>query len=182
MHTKYTLKDAQTFKITIKKCLDNFEFTASVPAMFEIEGRDDDFKNWEKLILDKINSKCDFVVFILPGQKGKGKCYSEIKSLLIRKIPCPNQVIIASTISKGKNLISICNKILIQMNAKMGGIPWSMSNMPFADKPTMIVGLSQAKFKGGKSVFAIAATVNNKLNKYFSRSQVSNSNGAGDCL
>jgi aubergine-like protein len=48
--------------------------------------------------------------------------------------------VLASTISKGKNLRSICNKILIQINAKAGGEPWAVSEIPFMTKPTMIVG------------------------------------------
>jgi aubergine-like protein len=42
------------------------------------------------------------------------------------------------TISSGKGLRSICNKILVQINAKVGGIPWTIDEMPFNDKPTVI--------------------------------------------
>ena len=85
------------------------------------------------------------IVFILPGQKKAGKCYKEIKEFLFKEIPVPAQVVLASTISKGKNLRSICNKILIQMNAKLGGIPWSVTNMPFTDKPTQLIAYDTAK-------------------------------------
>jgi hypothetical protein len=27
------------------------------------------------------------------------------------------------------------------MNAKLGGVPWSVSNLPFLDGPTMVVGI-----------------------------------------
>ena len=50
------------------------------------------------------------------------------------------------------------------MNAKMGGIPWSISKMPFTQKPTMVVGLASAKAKGAKNVFSIAATMNRDFN------------------
>ena len=93
------------------------------------------------MINDKINSSVTFIVFILPGQKGKGTCYSEIKAKLIESVPVPSQVVLGSTISRGKNLRSICTKILIQMNAKLGGIPWSIDTLPFDDKPTMICGI-----------------------------------------
>lgn len=101
-----------------------------------------------------------FIVFILPGQKGKGTCYSEIKSLLISKIPVPSQVVLGSTISRGKNLRSICTKILIQMNAKLGGIPWSIDKLPFDDQPTMIVGIDTFKQRGQKTILALVASVN----------------------
>jgi hypothetical protein len=84
-----------------------------MPVMFQIEGRDDDWNNWESLIKNNINPSVNFIVFILPGGKGKGKFYNEIKRHLFTKIPVPCQVILGSTISKGKNLRSIINKVLI---------------------------------------------------------------------
>lgn len=81
--------------------------------MFEIKGRDNEFSSWEKTIKEKINPKVQFVVFILPGAKKQGVCYSDIKKLLISSIPVPSQVVLSSTIARGKNLRSICNKILI---------------------------------------------------------------------
>lgn len=110
------------------------------------------------------------MVFILPGQKKQGKCYGDIKKLLIKEMPVPSQVVLASTISRGKNLRSIVTKILIQMNAKMGGIPWSIKEtMPFYDRPTMVVGYDVCHTRGKKSMLALCATVNNKANRYFSR-------------
>ena len=154
---------------TMKLCLDQFQFTADRPRLFEIQGRDDQASSWEDAIKKNINPKVQFVVFILPGQKGKGKCYSEIKKLLIKSIPVPSQVVLASTINKGKNLRSICNKILIQMNSKMGGIPWSISELPFFDKPTMVCGIDTFSQRGQKSIIALVASVNKDANRYFSR-------------
>ena len=34
------------------------------------------------------------------------------------------------------------------MNAKLGGIPWSVDKLPFTDKPTMVVGLSMFTKRG----------------------------------
>lgn len=56
------------------------------------------------------------------------------------------------------------------MNAKMGGIPWSVTRLPFFDfNPTMIVGLDTFSQRGKKTVMALVATVNKNGNKYFSR-------------
>ena len=84
-------------------------------------------------------------------------------------MPVPTQVVLASTISRGKNLRSIVTKILIQMNAKLGGVPWSMSSMPFCDRPTMVVGLSMFSKRGSKNLMGMCASVNNTCNRFFSR-------------
>ena len=39
----------------------------------------------------------------------------------------------------GKGLRSICNKILVQICAKVGGIPWAISEMPFDNFPTVLL-------------------------------------------
>jgi aubergine-like protein len=46
-----------------------------------------------------------------------------------------------ATLSRGKNLRNIASKILIQVCAKIGGIPWIIDDMPIVDKPTMVCGL-----------------------------------------
>lgn len=81
---------------------------------------------------------------------------------------------LANTISRGKNLRSIVSKILIQMNAKLGGIPWAVDNLPFMDKPTMICGLDvfHATNLGKKSVLALSASINNSATVYWSTSVV----------
>ena len=36
---------------------------------------------------------------------------------------------------------SIVSKILIQINAKIGGIPWTVTNLPLMNVPAMIVAI-----------------------------------------
>ena len=86
----------------------------------------------------------------------------------------PSQVVLAQTISRGKNLRSIISKVLIQMCAKLGGIPWAVDNLPFMDKPTMICRLDvfHATNLGKKSVLALSASMNNSATTYWSTSVV----------
>lgn len=55
------------------------------------------------------------------------------------------------------------------MNAKLGGIPWSVTNLPFFDGPSMIVGLDTFAQRGKKSIMALVASMNNQGNRYFPR-------------
>lgn len=110
------------------------------------------------------------MVLLLPGQKGKTSLYDDIKRFLISEFPVPSQVVLCNTISKGKNLRSIVNKILIQITAKIGGIPWTVDKLPYMDKPTMICGMDvfHSTTLGKKSVLALTASINNSATKYFS--------------
>jgi len=60
------------------------------------------------------------------------------------------------------------------MNAKLGGIPWAVDNLPFMDQPTMICGLDvfHATNLGKKSVLALSASMNNSATTYWSTSVV----------
>jgi aubergine-like protein len=81
-------------------------------------------------------------------------------------MPCPSQVVLQCVIKAGKNLQSIVTRIVMQMNAKMGGIPWSISDMPFTDKPTMVVGYCLAKMGGNDHAVGLAATVDREFTRY----------------
>lgn len=50
-------------------------------------------------------------------------------------------MILTSTIQKDKGFWSVVNKLIVQVVAKLGYIPWAIDDLPFNDKPTMIVGI-----------------------------------------
>jgi len=129
---------------------------------------------WIKALKEQLNDGVQMVVLIIPGQKGKSQLYDDLKRFLLTEYPIPSQVVLANTISRGKNLRSIIAKVLIQMNAKLGGIPWAVDNLPFMDKPTMICGLDvfHATALGKKSVLALSASMNNSATTYWSTSVV----------
>jgi aubergine len=79
-------------------------------------------------------------------------------------------VVLSNTISRGKNVRSICNKILIQICAKIGGEPWAISDMPFFDKPTMICGIDVYNKVGNssRSIMAFTASINQRATKFWS--------------
>jgi aubergine len=48
------------------------------------------------------------------------------------------------------------------MNAKVGGIPWAVDNLPFMTEPTMVCGMDvfHSTSLGKKSVLALTASMN----------------------
>ena len=110
--------------------------------------------------MDFLDNSVDIVVCILDGQKKNAPLYSDIKKFCHEK-GVPVQVVLCKTIENGKGLRSICNKILTQMCAKVGGIPWTMSEMPFSNQPTMLMGIDMyQKISNSRSkyVTGISAT------------------------
>lgn len=83
----------------------------------------------------------------------------------------PSQVVLTSTLQRTKGLRSVCNKLLMQMMAKMGGEPWVCSNMPFASEPTMVCGIDVFHKAGKFSVLGFAASVSRNFSKFVSVEQ-----------
>lgn len=119
------------------------------------------------------------VVLLLPGQKGKCTLYDDVKRYLLTDFPVPSQAVLTGTIQRGKNVRSIVNKILIQINAKIGGIPWAVDNLPLLTRPTMICGMDvfHSTSLGKKSVLALTASMNQTATKYWSTSVIQGSLG-----
>jgi len=80
--------------------------------------------------------------------------------------------VLADTIKRGKNLISIVSKIVIQIQAKLGGIPWAVQTNDlnkFCNRPTMVIGYDVHHKKKSNSTMAFNATIDRNFCKYWSR-------------
>lgn len=172
----YGDKDGQVanqFKSTMKECLDTCGYDKTEPRMCEVKpGMRVD--NWIKSLKAQLKEGVQMVVLLLPGQKGKCQHYDDVKKFLLTEFPVPSQVVLVGTIQKGKNLRSIVSKVLIQMNAKVGGIPWAVDGLPFMSEPTMICGMDvfHSTSLGKKSVLALTASTNQSATTYWSTSVI----------
>jgi len=160
---------AKQFTSTMEQVLQQFGYESAQPETFVVKGGNN-ASAWIKELKAKLNPNVQAVVLLMPGAKGKNTLYDDVKRFLLTEFAVPSQVVLCNTIAKGKNLRSIVNKILIQINAKIGGIPWTVDNLPFMDKPTMVCGMDvfHSTTLGKKSVLGLTASVNNSATKYFS--------------
>ncbi|XP_039756127.1 piwi-like protein Ago3 [Pararge aegeria] len=113
-----------------------------------------------------ITSQLQLVVAISPSMRDDR--YSAIKRICCSEKPIPSQVINARTLSNSQKIRSITQKILLQINCKLGGTLWNIS-IPF--KFTMVIGIDsyhEANLKK-QSVFAFVASYNQALTTWFSK-------------
>jgi aubergine-like protein len=171
-YPKFQNREFNQFANMFEKCLNEFQIEYQNLKAVQI----DDFRRFDeikKTCMGNLNPKVSGCIFILPGGKGKGMHYDNIKKLLINKLPVPSQMILGSTISRGRNLRSIINKMLIQFEAKLGGTPWAIDRMPFTKAPTMVVGIDTfGKIEGmGLCVCGLVSTVDRHLSRYQTQSK-----------
>jgi len=128
--------------------------------------RDDNAQSYVSELKKPHLQQSQFNVIILPNNR-KDR-YSAIKQLLVQDdTAIPSQCILAKSLSKPKILVSVCTKIALQINCKMGGQLWSVK-IPMKD--TMIVGLDVCHdtINNGKSVVGFCASINSTFTRYTS--------------
>ncbi|CAL8140865.1 unnamed protein product [Orchesella dallaii] len=114
-------------------------------------------------LLDRHNLQMLFI--ILPNNKAE--LYSAVKKRLAVDLGVLSQCFLAKNVSS-KGLMSIATKVVVQMNAKLGGEPWTLK-LPL--KNTMFVGFDVyhgAKGSSGGSVGAMVATYSGNFTRYYS--------------
>lgn len=80
---------------------------------------------------------------------------------------------LTGTVNYGKNLKAIVAKLITQICAKIGGVPWAIEQLPLFDKRTMICGVKtyHENKEGLLSVLGFVASYNKTATKYWSTSR-----------
>ncbi|ODM98432.1 Piwi-like protein 1 [Orchesella cincta] len=120
-------------------------------------------------VIQANKGKLDMIFIILPNLPNLDT-YSAVKILCSVGHGIPSQCFLAKNLNS-KGLMSICTKLVIQMNAKGGGEPWGMG-MPDALKNTMVLGYDVhhgAVGTRGDSVAAMTATFSPSVGRCYSK-------------
>ncbi|CAM4545268.1 unnamed protein product [Leuciscus chuanchicus] len=139
-----------------------------VERPIRVELRDDRTETFVKSIHSQLTSepRVQLVVCIMTGNRDD--LYSAIKKLCCIQSPVPSQAINVRTISQPQKLRSIAQKILLQINCKLGGELWTV-NVPL--KCLMVIGVDvhHDASKKSRSVMGFVASLNSMLTKWYSR-------------
>ncbi|XP_043392252.1 piwi-like protein 2 isoform X5 [Chelonia mydas] len=137
------------------------------PAWVEL--KDDRIETYARTIKSILGTegKMQVVVCIITGTRDD--LYGAIKKLCCVQSPVPSQVINARTIMTQPNkLRSVAQKILLQINCKLGGELWGV-NIPL--KELMVIGMDvyHDPSRGMRSVVGFIASTNHAVTKWYSR-------------
>jgi len=115
-------------------------------------------------IRDNIQSTTKIVVCLVPNDR-KDR-YDAIKKHCCIEQPIPSQVLVTKNLNP-KKAMSVVTKVVMQMNAKLGGELWSI-HIPV--QGIMYVGIDTYHDSGSsKSVGGFVASMNNSCTRYFSK-------------
>ncbi|XP_075148172.1 argonaute 3 [Haematobia irritans] len=164
LHCKNDGKTAQSFLDHVEKCTRAFGMKVQKPKVVVLPSdRVDAFVN---ALRENIKKETQIVVCISPTNREDR--YNAIKKICCAEMPVPSQVVNSRTLANDAKNRSIVQKIMLQMNCKLGGSLWSVK-IPF--RSVMICGIDSYHdpAQKGNSVAAFVGSLNDSYTKWFSK-------------
>ncbi|XP_037929058.1 protein aubergine-like [Teleopsis dalmanni] len=161
-------RETQLFVQMCIKVARNMSLVVATPKYIEM---DDDRNNSYTTAVEMATSEDPQILMIVIQQPNEEK-YSVIKKKCCIDRPVASQVVtmkmIAPTSEKSAGLMSIATKVVIQMNAKLRGIPW-MIDLPLKGLMTIGFDVCHSSKDKNTSYSALVATMDvRSSSRYFS--------------
>uniref|UniRef100_A0A8C5UP71 Piwi-like protein 2 n=1 Tax=Microcebus murinus TaxID=30608 RepID=A0A8C5UP71_MICMU len=165
-YPKRAMDQARELVNMLEKIAGPIGMRMSPPAWVEL--KDDRIETYIRTIQSMlgVEGKIQMVVCIIMGTRDD--LYGAIKKLCCVQSPVPSQVINVRTIGQPARLRSVAQKILLQINCKLGGELWGV-DIPL--KQLMVIGMDvyHDPSRGMRSVVGFVASINLTLTKWYSR-------------
>ena len=126
-------------------------------------------KDWIETAESYLNSNNEyaFVIYLIKNNK----IYNDLKKHSLCKNGYVSQVV-KTTSLKAKGMMSICSKILLQINAKLGGISYkTIIDKSILDREIMVVGVDSSSFNK-KTGVAMVSTIDNSFADFFNSEKI----------
>jgi len=169
-YEKYNYNDAESLYNNLNKASKAFGLKIAEPEWIEMRNNSS-ARDWTATADDyfgKNKSDYDFAVFLL----GKNdKIYTQLKRHSLCKNGYVSQVVKAKSLKKG--VMSVCSKILLQINAKLGGISYkTIQDKSINDRKIMVVGVDSSHIKGKGTGVAMVATINDSFTNFYNKEEI----------
>ncbi|XP_060643492.2 piwi-like protein 2 [Anolis sagrei] len=166
-YPKRTREQASELVTTLQKISGPLDIVLNPPVWSEL--KDDRMETYVRAIKSLLTSEStiQLVVCIITGTRDD--LYGAIKKLCCVQTPVPSQVINARTITtQPHKLRSIAQKILLQINCKLGGELWSV-DIPL--KQLMMIGMDvyHDPGRGRRSVVGFVSSTNHTFTQWYSK-------------
>ncbi|KAL0871086.1 hypothetical protein ABMA27_004891 [Loxostege sticticalis] len=158
-------KDAtMNFLDTLKRCCRPMGINVSNPDLIRLPN--DRTDSYVTALKKCFSSALQLIVAVCPTARDDR--YAAIKKICCADNPVPSQVINARTIMNQQKIRAITQKILLQMNCKLGGTLWNIA-IPY--KTAMIIGIDSYHDASRKkrSVCSFIASYNQTMTHWYSK-------------
>ena len=168
LYRQSNYEDADYLYKTLDQASVNYGLAISEPEWVEMGDRDD-YDKWTKEAEKKMKTgEYKFVLFLLDKND---YIYPDLKISSLVDNGYVSQVVKVGSLKK--NALSVCSKILLQINAKLSGV----SYMPKLDdsikkRKLMIIGVDSSHISGQRTGVAMVATINPSFTNFYNKESI----------
>ena len=176
LYRKSNYNDAEKLYNTLDDASQGYGLSIAEPKWVEMEDNDNE-EEWahtandymkEVSEKDKNAKKYSFALFLLDRND---RIYSTLKYYSLCEHGYISQVVKASSLHK--NALSVCSKILLQINAKLSGVSYiAKFDKNIKDRNLMIIGVDSSHIRGKRTGVAMVATINPSFTNFYNKEQI----------
>ena len=170
-YEKSNYKDAETLYNTLSSASKAFGLKIAEPEWVEMPNRAT-ATDWTETADDYFGGKkrdYDFVIFLLDKND---RIYAQLKKHSLCKNGYVSQVVKARSL-KGKGLMSVCSKILLQLNAKLRGISYkAMMDKSIQNLDLMIIGVNSSHIQRKRTGVAMVSSINDTFTDFYNKEDI----------
>ena len=143
----------------------NYKLSISEPKWVEME-EDSEVEDWTKKVESFIEKgEYSFVVYLLDNEDD---FYTELKVHSLCNNGYVSQIVKFSSLHK--NAMSVCSKILLQINSKLSGVSYMLKlDKSIKEKKLMIIGVDSTHISGKRTGVAMVATFNTSFTNFYNK-------------
>ena len=166
--------DADRLSKTMLRASEAYGLKISFPQWGEMP-KNSKAKDWinyaEECFPQDQDSEYDFAVFLIGNNDDD--LYRRLKIHSICKNGYVSQVIKVRSINNPKRAMSICSKILLQINAKLGGTSYKINlNKDIKERRLMVIGVDSSHIKGMRTGVAMVASINENFTDFYNKEEI----------
>ena len=176
LYRKSNYNDAEKLYNTLDKASQGYDLSIAEPEWVEM-GDNDNEEEWAQTAndymkkiseKDKNVKKYSFALFLLDRND---RIYSTLKYYSLCEHGYISQVVKASSLHK--NALSVCSKILLQINAKLSGVSYiAKFDKNIKERNLMIIGVDSSHIRGKRTGVAMVATINPSFTNFYNKEQI----------
>ena len=170
-YEKANYDDAGTLFTCLSKASKAYNLNIAEPEWIEMHDKSS-AKDWistaEDYFRKNESSEFDFAIFLL----GKNtRIYNDLKKHSLCNNGYVSQIVKAKSL-KSKGMMSLCSKILLQINAKLGGVSYkTVIDNSIQERKLMVVGVDSSHFKKHTGI-AMVSTIDDSFADFYNKEQI----------
>ena len=170
-YEKADYNNAETLFTCLSKASKAYYIDIAEPEWIEMKNYSS-AKDWtltaDEYFRKNKKSEYDFAIFLL----GKNiKIYNDLKRHSLCNNGYVSQIVKAKSL-KSKGMMSLCSKILLQINAKLGGVSYkTVIDDSIKERQLMVVGVDSSHFRKHTSI-AMVSTIDDSFADFYNKEEI----------